>query len=94
MSAWDDQLRKAMEQAGSNPPRPFAGLTDEEAAAQDVDRFPKSMIEMTTEYDWEDLPDWLQDVMRHAANEIRRWDEMQESPIQGELADETPQLAP
>lgn len=49
-----------------------------------TDHFPQAMVEGTTEYDWAELPDWLQDVMRHAADEFRRWADAE--PIAGELA--------
>lgn len=47
------------------------------------DRFPQAMIEASTEYDWVDLPDWLKDVMRNAADEFRRWADTE--PIKGEV---------
>jgi len=52
------------------------------------DRFPQAMVESTTEFDWAELPDWLKDAMRNAADAFRHWAEMQDSPIVGELANE------
>jgi len=47
------------------------------------------MVEASTEYDWAELPDWLQDAMRIAASALSRWAEMQDSPISGEVVPET-----
>lgn len=60
-------------------------IPDEAAveAAGQFDRFPQAMIENTTEYDWAELPDWLKDVMRHAAKEFRRWADVE--PVKGEI---------
>jgi hypothetical protein len=46
------------------------------------------MVEGSTEYDWAELPDYLKDIMRSAAQEFARWAETEASPIQGELANE------
>ena len=91
MSAFEDRLKESLEHALSVSVfvgAPFAGLTDEEAEAQDRDRFPRSMIENTTEYDWEELPNYLQDIMRNAAREFAQWADQQDSPLVGELANE------
>ena len=52
------------------------------------DGLPQAMIEGATEYDWAELPEWLKDVMRHAADELRRWDGERVTPIKGELVNE------
>lgn len=52
------------------------------------DRLPQAMVEGSTEYDWVDLPDYLKEIMRHAARDFTRWANEQTSPIQGELANE------
>lgn len=52
-------------------------------AEQDRDRFPQAMIEGTTEYDWDELPGWLKEVMRNAADEFSRWADIE--PIKGEI---------
>jgi hypothetical protein len=86
MMDWEERLRASMERTLNVPVftgTPIEGLTDEEAEKQDRDRFPQAMIEGSTEYDWADLPDWLKDVMRNAADEFRRWADTE--PIKGEV---------
>jgi len=43
------------------------------------------MVEASTEFDWTELPHYLQDIMRAAAREVSQWAEMQDSPIVGEV---------
>ena len=56
------------------------------------DRFPQAMVEATTEYDWAELPDYLQDIMRNAAREFNHWATNEHSPLIGELANEIGEL--
>ena len=53
-----------------------------------TDKLPQAMVEGSTEYDWAELPDYLKDIMRDAANELAHWADSQENPIPGELANE------
>lgn len=95
MNDWEENLRSKLGHALRVPVftgPPIEGLTEEEVDKQDRDRFPQAMIEGSTEYDWADLPDWLQDVMRHAADEFRRWadtDPIYGEVVAGELANNT-----
>ena len=50
-----------------------------------ADRLPQAMVEASTEFDWTELPHYLQDIMRAAAREVSQWAEMQDSPIVGEV---------
>jgi len=52
------------------------------------DGLPQAMIEGSTEFDWAELPDYLKDIMRHAASEFTHWADQQGNPIPGELANE------
>ena len=52
------------------------------------DRLPQAMVEASTEYDWDELPDYLQDILRKAAGELAQWAETEQSPLVGELANE------
>ena len=52
------------------------------------DRLPQAMVEATTEFDWAELPNYLKDIMRHAAREFSQWADQQDNPIPGELANE------
>lgn len=54
----------------------------------DFDRRPRGMVEGCTEYEWDELPDYVKNTMRVAARELYRWVDMQDSPIVGELANE------
>ena len=51
----------------------------------DADRFPQAMIEGSSEFDWDELPDHLKDVLRGAAREVNQWAEQRENPIAGEV---------
>jgi hypothetical protein len=53
-----------------------------------ADRLPQAMVEAATEFDWIDLPDYLQDTLRNAAEELRRWADMQDEPLLGEVVDD------
>lgn len=52
------------------------------------DRFPQAMVEGSTEYDWADMPDWLQDKFRDVAREFTHWAVNEQVPLKGELANE------
>ena len=83
---WEHLLKDRLDKALAVPVFtgvPNEGLTGEESEKQDRDRFPQAMIEGSTEYDWAELPEWLKDVMRNAADEFRRWAEVE--PIKGEV---------
>lgn len=54
------------------------------------DRLPQAMVEGATEYDWSELPDYLQEIIRQAARDLTRWSEAEAKPIQGELVNELP----
>jgi hypothetical protein len=50
-----------------------------------ADRFPQAMIEGSSVYSWEELPEQLKDVMRAAASAINEWAQQQVSPLAGEV---------
>lgn len=39
-----------------------------------ADDLPKAMVENATEHAWHDLPDWLQDSIRRASDELKLWE--------------------
>jgi len=94
MNEFEEALKRRLERTLKVPVftgTPIEGLTAEEAERQDRDRFPRAMIEGSTEYDWADLPDWLKDVMRDAADDFWRWADTEPisgQVVSGELANE------
>jgi uncharacterized membrane protein len=53
--------------------------------AEQVERLSVAMVEATTEYDWAELPDYLQARIRRTAYEFLDWQHQQVQPIRGEV---------
>lgn len=86
MSTWEEEVKKSLERAFEAPvflKPPVEGMSAEEAEKHDRDRLAQAMIEGSTEYDWDELPEWLQKVIRNAADEFCNWADAE--PIKGEI---------
>lgn len=68
--------------------RVYQPTTDE------ADRFPRAMLEGSTEFDWAELPENLKDVLRAAARKINEWADPRSGVIAGEIVPESHRALP
>ena len=65
---------------------------EEKGEEQRIERLAALMVETTTEYDWEELPLYLQGILKHTARSL--YHHMDNQSIIGEVVTEQKELQP